>query len=141
MDYRTIEEVSAQVVSCRRCKRLVSYRESLPARASYSLEEYWRRPVAGYGDPNARLIIIGLAPAAHGGNRTGRVFTGDEAGRFLFEALHAVGLSNRPQSVAPGDGLRLRGALITAACRCAPPGNQPLPSELDNCREYLEREL
>ena len=94
-----------------------------------------------FGDPTGRLVIVGLAPAAHGGNRTGRIFTGDESGNFLFAALHAVGVANQPLSIRRGDGLRLAGALVTAACRCAPPGNRPLPSEFDNCREYLEREL
>ena len=94
-----------------------------------------------FGDPSGRLVVVGLAPAAHGGNRTGRIFTGDESGNFLFAALHAVGVANQPLSTRRGDGLRLSGALVTAACRCAPPGNRPLPSEFDNCREYLEREL
>jgi len=141
MNYRTIEEVSLEVVSCRRCKRLVSYRESLPARASYSLEEYWRRPVAGYGDPNARLIIIGLAPAAHGGNRTGRVFTGDESGRFLVSSLHEAGYSNQPTSESRGDGLVLFDCYITAAVKCAPPQNRPTREEFENCSSYLEAEL
>ena len=141
MNYRNIEEVSAQVVSCRRCERLVSYRESLPARSSYSLQEYWRRPVAGYGDPNARLIIIGLAPAAHGGNRTGRVFTGDESGRFLVSSLYEAGYSNQPTSESKGDGLVLLDCYITAAVKCAPPQNRPTREEFENCSPYLEAEL
>lgn len=104
-------------------------------------QAYWARPVPAFGEPAARIAIVGLAPAAHGGNRTGRLFTGDRSGEFLFAALHAVGLANKPVSVGPGDGLDLRGALLTAAVRCAPPDNRPLPGELDNCREYLEREL
>ena len=104
-------------------------------------EVYWARPIPAFGDPAARLIILGLAPAANGGNRTGRMFTGDESGSFLFRALHAVGLANRPESLRAGDGLRLSGALLTAAARCAPPDNRPLPEEFANCREYLVREL
>jgi len=104
-------------------------------------ETYWARPIPALGDARARILIVGLAPAAHGGNRTGRMFTGDESGNFLFRALFEAGLANRPESRRRGDGLRLSGALVSAACRCAPPGNRPLPEELDNCREYLEREL
>jgi uracil-DNA glycosylase family 4 len=97
--------------------------------------------VPAFGDPEARLLLVGLAPAAHGGNRTGRVFTGDESGHFLFAALHAVGVASRPESIRPGDGLELSGALVTAACRCAPPGNKPLPREFENCRSFLRREV
>jgi uracil-DNA glycosylase family 4 len=104
-------------------------------------ETYWARPLPGFGDPASRLVLVGLAPAAHGGNRTGRIFTGDESGDFLFRALHAVGLSSRPESRRKDDGLRLRGAFLTAACRCAPPDNRPTPEEFDRCRPYLEREL
>jgi len=104
-------------------------------------ETYWARPIPALGDARARILIVGLAPAAHGGNRTGRMFTGDESGNFLFRALFEAGLANRPESRRRGDGLRLSGALVSAACRCAPPGTRPLPEELDNCREYLEREL
>ncbi len=104
-------------------------------------ETYWARPLPGFGDPGARILIVGLAPAAHGGNRTGRIFTGDESGNFLFRALFAAGLSNQPESRRRGDGLKLRGVFIAAACRCAPPANHPLPAEFDNCREYLVREL
>jgi uracil-DNA glycosylase family 4 len=131
------------LLSCRRCPRLVAWREEAarhPPRR-FAGERYWSRPVPAFGERGARILIVGLAPAAHGANRTGRMFTGDESGNFLFEALHAVGLANQPTSVARNDGLVLSGALLTAACRCAPPGNQPLSGELDNCRGYLEQDL
>jgi uracil-DNA glycosylase family 4 len=130
------------VVSCRRCPRLVAWREEAARRAPrrFRGETYWQRPLPAFGNPHARLLIVGLAPAAHGGNRTGRIFTGDESGNFLFRAIHAVGLSNRPESVRAGDGLELHGALLTAAVKCAPPDNRPLPVEFENCREYLIEE-
>ena len=127
---------------CRRCPRLVAWREEAarhPPRR-FAGEKYWARPVPAFGDFDPRILIVGLAPAAHGGNRTGRVFTGDASGDFLFSALHAVGLANQPHSVRRGDGLALAGTLVTAAVRCAPPGNRPLPEEFDACREYIERE-
>ena len=130
-------------MACRRCPRLVAWREEAarhPPRR-FRGETYWARPLPAFGDPAARLVLVGLAPAAHGGNRTGRIFTGDESGNFLFRALHAVGLANRPESIHADDGLRLSGALLTAACRCAPPGNRPTPEEFRRCRGYLEREL
>jgi len=139
----SIEELNRELVVCRRCPRLVAWRERSarhPPRR-FQAETYWARPLPAFGDPAARLVLVGLAPAAHGGNRTGRIFTGDESGNFLFRALHAVGLSSLPESRRAGDGLRLEGALLTAACRCAPPGNRPAPEEFDRCREYLEREL
>jgi uracil-DNA glycosylase family 4 len=138
--FRAIER---EVVSCRRCPRLVAWREEAarhPPRR-FRGKRYWSRPLPAFGNPKAGILLVGLAPAAHGGNRTGRIFTGDESGNFLYRALHAAGFSNRPVSVRRGDGLTLSGALLSAACRCPPPANKPLPSELENCREYLEREL
>lgn len=129
-------------MSCRRCPRLVAWREEAARRAPrrFRGETYWSRPLPAFGNPRSPLLIVGLAPAAHGGNRTGRIFTGDESGNFLFRAIHAVGLSNRPDSIRAGDGLELPGALLTAAVKCAPPDNRPLPEESANCREYLVRE-
>ncbi len=139
----SLASVARDVVACRRCPRLVAWREEAarhPPRR-FAGQKYWARPVPAFGDSKARILIVGLAPAAHGGNRTGRIFTGDESGRFLFAALHAVGLANQPESIHRGDGLALDGALVTATARCAPPDNRPLPEELGNCREYLLREL
>jgi uracil-DNA glycosylase family 4 len=140
---RLLAQVEREVVACRRCPRLVAWRE-LVARekvARFRDEEYWGRPVPGFGDPDARILVLGLAPAAHGGNRTGRVFTGDASGDFLWPALHAAGLANRPVSVRAGDGLEAIDLWITAPVKCAPPDNKPLPSERDNCAPYLVREL
>jgi uracil-DNA glycosylase len=122
---------------------LVAWRQEVAADPPrrFRGELYWARPLPAFGDPRARILFVGLAPAAHGGNRTGRLFTGDESGNFLFRALWAAGLANRPHSVSAHDGLKLSGALLSAACRCAPPGNHPLREELDNCRGYLAREL
>lgn len=138
-----MEAISRDVVACQRCPRLVHWREEAARRPPrrFAGESYWAKPVPAFGDPAARLLLVGLAPAAHGGNRTGRVFTGDESGHFLFAALHSVGVASRPESIRLGDGLKLRGALVTAACRCAPPGNKPLPQEFGNCRPFLLREI
>jgi uracil-DNA glycosylase len=138
-----LARLTAEIVACRRCPRLVEWRERLAREkvARFRDETYWGRPVPGFGDPDARIFIVGLAPAAHGGNRTGRVFTGDASGDFLFAAMHEVGLANQPIGRHPDDGLALLGAYIAAAVRCAPPANKPLPSERDNCAPFLEREL
>jgi len=131
------------VIACRRCPRLVAWREQVARekRAAFRDEQYWGRPLPGFGDPSARVLVLGLAPAAHGGNRTGRIFTGDRSGDWLFAALYRTGFANQPQSVSRDDGLTLRDCYVTASVRCAPPANRPLPAERDNCLPYLEREL
>jgi len=132
-----------EIVDCRACPRLVAWREQVARLKVKRFRDwtYWARPLPGFGDPRARLLIVGLAPAAHGGNRTGRMFTGDRSGDFLYAALHRAGFANQPTSVRRDDGLALRGAFITAPCRCVPPGNKPLPDELARCSVWLDREI
>ena len=141
--FRSVPELDAALVDCRACPRLVEWRERVARekRAAYRHEVYWGRPVAGIGPPDARLLVVGLAPAAHGGNRTGRMFTGDRSGDVLFAALHAVGLANQPTSVHRDDGLELHGVRITAPVHCAPPDNKPTPAERDTCGSWLRAEL
>jgi uracil-DNA glycosylase len=138
-----LRELEREVISCRRCPRLVAWREEVARvkRAAFASEEYWGRPLPGFGDPGARVLVLGLAPAAHGGNRTGRIFTGDRSGDWLFGSMYRTGFASQATSVARDDGLRLTDAWVTAAVRCAPPANRPLPSERDNCLPWLEREL
>ncbi len=138
-----LDALERRVTRCRRCPRLVEWREAVAADPPrrYQGERYWARPVPGFGDPRARIVVVGLAPAAHGGNRTGRVFTGDRSGEWLFGALHRAGLANQPQSVSRDDGLRLRGAWVSAVNRCAPPANRPTTEERDNCLPFLVEEL
>jgi len=142
-DRAALAALTAELVDCRRCPRLVEWRERVAREkvARFRHETYWARPVAGFGDPDARILLLGLAPAAHGGNRTGRVFTGDASGDFLFAALHAAGLADRPTSLRADDGLTLFDTYIAAAVRCAPPANKPTIEERDTCAPWLALEL
>lgn len=139
----SLEKVTQEVIDCRKCPRLVWWREKVASekRTAFRDWQYWGRPLPGFGDPQARLLVIGLAPAAHGGNRTGRIFTGDRSGDWLFRALYRAGFANQPQSIHRDDGLALKGAYVAAAVRCAPPDNRPTTQERDNCLPYLAREL
>jgi uracil-DNA glycosylase len=139
-EFRKLEE---QIVLCRRCSRLVEWRERVAIEKvrRFNTEDYWGRPVPAFGQPDGELVVIGLAPAAHGGNRTGRLFTGDRSGEWLYDALYQFGFANQAESINKNDGLQLHNCLITAVLRCAPPKNRPLPEEIVNCREYLHKEL
>ena len=140
---QALEILNRRIIACRKCPRLVEYRAEVgrTKRRAFQEWDYWAKPVPGFGDPRARLLLVGLAPGAHGANRTGRVFTGDASGVFLFKVMYDTGFASQPVSVSRGDGLKLRDAYISAAVRCAPPDNKPLPEEIRNCRPYLEREL
>lgn len=138
-----LEKLNKEIIACRKCPRLVAWREEVARvkRKAYLDEEYWGKPVPGFGDPQARVLVVGLAPGAHGSNRTGRQFTGDGSGGFLFPALYRAGFANQPSAESRSDGLVLKDMYITASGRCAPPANKPSPEELNNCQPYLEREL
>lgn len=138
-----LETLNKEIIACRKCPRLVEWREEVARvkRKAYMDQEYWGRPVPGFGDPKARVLVVGLAPGAHGSNRTGRQFTGDASGGFLFPALHRAGFANQASAESRSDGLILNDMYITASARCAPPNNKPSPEELNNCQPYLEREI
>jgi uracil-DNA glycosylase family 4 len=139
----SLERIHDEVVGCRKCPRLVEWREEIARIKAprFADQEYWGRPLPGFGDPRARIFVVGLAPAAHGGNRTGRIFTGDRSGDFLYASLHRTGFASQPKSIASDDGLVLSGVYVAAVNRCAPPANRPTPEERDNCLPYLAREI
>jgi uracil-DNA glycosylase family 4 len=139
----TLDQLEQEITVCKRCPRLVEWREQVAVekRAAFRDDVYWGRPVPGFGDPEARLLIVGLAPAAHGANRTGRMFTGDRSGDWLYRALHKAGIASQPDSTRTGDGMRITGAFISAIVRCAPPANKPTAAERATCRPWLEREI
>jgi uracil-DNA glycosylase family 4 len=141
--FRSLTALERAIVGCEQCPRLIRHCRAIARKRkrAFANQEYWGRPVPGFGDPAARLLVVGLAPAAHGGNRTGRVFTGDSSGDWLYAALHRVGLASQPDSIGRGDGMRLTGCWISAAARCAPPQNRPTPVELESCRPYLAAEI
>ena len=138
-----LETIEQNIIQCELCPRLVEWRQRIGRvkRRAFANETYWAKPVPGFGDPLARVLIVGLAPGAHGSNRTGRMFTGDDSGRFLFSALYRVGFANQPGAVSLSDGLELRDVFITALCRCVPPDNKPTPAEISNCSVYIDQEL
>jgi uracil-DNA glycosylase family 4 len=138
-----LEQLNKEIIECRKCARLVEWREEVARvkRKAYIDQEYWGKPVPGFGDPNARIVVVGLAPGAHGSNRTGRNFTGDASGGFLYPALYRAGFANQPTAVSRADGLLLKDLYLTASGRCAPPENKPTPEELNNCQPFLERDL
>jgi uracil-DNA glycosylase family 4 len=138
-----LDKLNQEIISCRKCPRLVAWREEVARvkRKAYQDQEYWGKPVPGFGDPNARVLVVGLAPGAHGSNRTGRNFTGDASGRFLYPALHRAGFANQPTAESRNDGLLLKDLYLAASARCVPPDNKPTPEELNNCQPYLERDL
>ena len=140
---QTLTELESEIITCRRCPRLVEWREEVARtrRKAYRDQEYWGKPVPGFGDPQAAVLAVGLAPGAHGSNRTGRMFTGDASGDFLYPALHRAGFASQAHAGGPEDGMTLAGLFISAACRCAPPDNKPLPAEIAACRPYLEAEI
>jgi uracil-DNA glycosylase family 4 len=138
-----IEELTREIIQCRKCARLVAWREEVARvkRRAYRDQEYWGKPVTGFGDPDARILVVGLAPGAHGSNRTGRNFTGDASGGFLYPALHRAGFANQPLAISRDDGLMLKDLYLAASARCAPPENKPTLEEMNNCQPYLEREM